>query len=237
MDSKLIYVEACASTNDEILKYLPSSEVVAVYTFNQYNGRGQYGNKWNTKPDQNIAFSFAIAAESISLQPNLFNFHTAIVFRDFLVKITSFDVFLKWPNDIILSGKKVAGILIEKKRIEGIEYYIVGIGINVLQEEFEGISKAGSIFTQTGLSLDLHKLSGDIFDCFCEHLKSYPTDQEILRRYNNFLFKKGEVSVFNTQNCRQNGIIQHVDKDGYLWVELEQDGLQKFYHKEIELLY
>ena len=45
------------------------------------------------------------------------------------------------------------------------------------------------------------------------------------------------VSVFETGGVRQNGIIKKVDEEGFLWVELENEGLQKFYNKEIDLLY
>ena len=45
------------------------------------------------------------------------------------------------------------------------------------------------------------------------------------------------VSVFEIKGIRQNGIIRNVDEEGFLWVELENQGLQKFYNKEIELLY
>ncbi len=46
-----------------------------------------------------------------------------------------------------------------------------------------------------------------------------------------------KVSVFEKNEVRQNGIIQNVDENGYIWIDLENEGLQKFFHKEIELLY
>ena len=46
-----------------------------------------------------------------------------------------------------------------------------------------------------------------------------------------------EVSVFEIGKIRQNGIIKNVDEQGYLWIDLENEGLKRFYHKEIKLLY
>ena len=60
---------------------------------------------------------------------------------------------------------------------------------------------------------------------------------EILNEFNLHLFKKNEIAVFEKNGIRQNGIIQKMDKNGFLWIDLENEGLQKFFHKEIELLY
>jgi BirA family biotin operon repressor/biotin-[acetyl-CoA-carboxylase] ligase len=55
--------------------------------------------------------------------------------------------------------------------------------------------------------------------------------------FNNSLFRKDEISVFELNEKRQNGIIKNADRNGNLWIELENDGLHSFYHKEIKLLY
>ena len=59
----------------------------------------------------------------------------------------------------------------------------------------------------------------------------------ILELYQLHLYRKNEVSVFEKNKVRQNGIIKNVDENGYIWIDLEIEGLQKFFHKEIELLY
>ena len=59
--------------------------------------------------------------------------------------------------------------------------------------------------------------------------------EEIIGNQN--LFRKDIISVFEINKMRQNGIIKNADEKGFLWVDLEKDGLKKFYHKEIELLY
>ena len=122
--------------------------------------------------------------------------------------------------------------------MEHLDYYIAGFGVNVLQDNFEEIAKAGSIKTQTGLSFDLHHFAKGMHSHFSEQLVQFPSDEEILARYNEALFRKDQISVFEINNIRQNGIIRYVDKDGYLNVELEnEDEMKKFFHKEITLLY
>ena len=70
-----------------------------------------------------------------------------------------------------------------------------------------------------------------------ENLTKPIPEKSVLEKLNQLLFRKDLISVFEIGQLRQNGIIKNVDEDGYLWVELENDGLQKFFHKEIALLY
>ena len=72
-----------------------------------------------------------------------------------LPKKTETKVEVKWPNDIIIHHKKVSGMLIEKKKIGNNVYFIVGIGLNILQRNFQNLPKAGSILTQTKKEFDL----------------------------------------------------------------------------------
>jgi len=233
----LIHREECFSTNDEILTLLYEDEATAVFTFNQTKGRGQYGNEWRVIPNQNLAYSVAIKTSEINISATSLNYYTAIIIRDFLAILTNADTKIKWPNDIILNGKKVCGILIEKKKVNHQEYYIIGIGINVLQEDFSHIPKAGSVLTNTGLSFDLKEFTNQFHQSVISKLENIPSEEEILDDYNQNLFRKEEISVFEKNDVRQNGIIKNADNNGFLWIDLENEGLQKFFHKEIALLY
>jgi len=235
--SHFIHREECFSTNDEILTLLYEDEPTAVFTFNQTKGRGQYGNEWRVIPNQNMAYSIGIKTSEINISATSLNYYTAIMVRDFLANLTNTDAKIKWPNDIILNGKKVCGILIEKKKVNHQEYYIIGIGINVLQEDFSHIPKAGSVLTSTGLRFDLMDFANQFHQSVISKLKNMPSEAEILDDYNQNLFRKEEISVFEKNDVRQNGIIKNADNNGFLWIDLENEGLQKFFHKEIALLY
>ena len=119
--------ESLESTNEAILNYhTPSRPNIAIYTFNQINGKGQYGNTWKMPKDQNIAYSLLIDASLIPIGGNFVNFYTAVIIRDFLDNLSDEEVFIKWPNDIIINKKKVVGILIEQIKIDGKSFYIIG---------------------------------------------------------------------------------------------------------------
>ncbi|WP_126653182.1 biotin--[acetyl-CoA-carboxylase] ligase [Chryseobacterium aureum] len=236
--SQLFYLKECSSTNDEISKFLlyGDSNFIGLHTFNQTKGRGQYGNVWTQTAGKNLAYTLAVNTQNILCSDFMFNYYTAMVIRDFLAKLSDSEVKIKWPNDIILKGKKIVGILIEKKKINENNYFIIGAGINILQEKFEEISNAGSLLTQTGNHFDLEELALNLHEYLSEKLKNIPSDQEILDGFNENLFRKDQVSVFEIGKERQNGIIRNADEKGELWIELE-DGIRSFYHKEVKLLY
>jgi len=235
--TQLIHLENCFSTNDEIIPLLNEDEPSAVFTFNQKKGRGQYGNIWKVIPDQNLAYSFAIKTSNVNISDTFLNYYTAIIVQEFLANLTNGNAKIKWPNDIILNGKKVCGILIEKKKVENKEYYIIGIGINILQTDFSNLPKAGSVLSVTGLKFDLKDFSNQFHQYLTSKIEQINSEEEILNIYNNSLFKKDEISVFQKNDMRQNGIIKNADKNGFLWIDLENEGLHRFFHKEIELLY
>ena len=235
--NSLIYFNNCASTQDELIDFLNqhylSEDFLAVYTFNQTKGRGQYGNSWENLPEENLAYSFALKTKNINVSDTCFNFYTAILVRDFIANLTKTEVKIKWPNDLILKNKKICGMLFEKNK----NYFVVGIGINILQENFKNLPKAGSILSQTGLSFELKAFIESLHQYLFEHLVQKEIPNNILELYHLHLYRKNEVSVFEKNEVRQNGIIKNVDENGYIWIDLENEGLQKFFHKEIELLY
>ncbi|KAA0126862.1 biotin--[acetyl-CoA-carboxylase] ligase [Chryseobacterium sp. SN22] len=237
--SQLFYVNECSSTNDEISKFLlyENSDFIAVYTFNQTKGRGQYGNTWSSTAEKNLAYTLAVKAENFTVSDFMFNYYTAIVISDFLANLAENPVKIKWPNDIVLKNKKIVGILIEKKKINHHNYFIIGAGFNILQETFGEISNASSLLTLTGKSFDLHEFALQLDIFLAEKLKSLPSGEEIRKLFNRKLFRKDEISVFEKDKKRQNGIIRQADEKGELWIELEDEGLQSFFHKEIKLLY
>ena len=235
--NSLIYFNNCASTQDELIDFLNqhylSEDFLAIHTFNQTKGRGQYGNSWENLPEENLAYSFALKTKNINVSDTCFNFYTAILVRDFIANLTKTEVKIKWPNDLILKNKKICGMLFEKSK----NYFVVGIGINILQENFKNLPKAGSVLSQTGLSFELKAFTESLHQYLFEHLVQKEIPNNILELYLLHLYRKNEVSVFEKNEVRQNGIIKNVDETGHIWIDLENEGLQKFFHKEIELLY
>ncbi|MFC6266970.1 biotin--[acetyl-CoA-carboxylase] ligase [Frigoriflavimonas asaccharolytica] len=235
----LTYLQESFSTNDDILLLLKKDKqkIIAAYTFDQKKGRGQYGNSWESKKNLNIAFSIAVPSNFINIPDSLFNFYTALQLRDFIATLTKDTVMIKWPNDLILNKKKIAGILIEKIIHQSENYFIIGFGLNVLQKDFDSFPNASSLIKETAIHYDLHSLSENLFDYLLENIVSNIEGKPLLQQYESHLFRKNAISVFEINEMRQNGIIKSVDAQGFLEIDLEMDGLKKFNNKEIKLLY
>ncbi len=129
----MVWLESTGSTNDAAKQLLESDQVeipLLVITSNQTSGRGQRGNVWWS--DQgSLTFSVVFDGDLIKT-PGLISFAAAIaVSRAIQAENAALDPKLKWPNDIYLANRKIAGILIESFIKRGRRLFVVGIGINV----------------------------------------------------------------------------------------------------------
>ena len=156
-----IYFETIDSTQNEIWrlyedKTIPSGTLVmADY---QTNGKGTHGRKWYTDQANNIAFSFLIRMDKNIRELDGLTIKVAEVIVE--------------PNDLILNGKKLGGILTETKVIaERVKALVIGIGINIRQEEFadEIIDIATSIKKETGKEIDTKEFITE----FCNKIEKY----------------------------------------------------------------
>lgn len=238
--TNLTYLNTCLSTNDEVLLHYNSGydDFSCVYTFNQTSGRGQNGTIWESNKDKNLAISF-IVQEVLSFEPTFLSFFIAVHLRNFIEEKSVLKTEIKWTNDIIISNKKISGILIEKHQ----RHLIIGIGINVNQENFDDLPKASSLKNLTKKEFELHSLAFDLQQFFkleyqkIEFSQIDDYQQNLLHQYNQHLFKKGKVSVFKHQKSYKNGIIQEVLFDGNLKVLFENNIFNSFKNKEIELIF
>lgn len=228
----LDYLEEISSTNEYIKQNLKNytSDFSGVYTFNQTHGKGVRSNVWKSEPGKNIAMTFCLSdkKELISLV-----FWIPLVVREFIqLELHEQKTFIKWPNDIIVENKKVCGILIEKVN----NTFIIGIGINVLQEKFE-FDKAGSLFNFLPKKYNLKEMVVNLMGKFILQENKLNYFQDIFDDYNNFLFLKNRVRTFRIQEKFLAGIIRGVNEKGLLLVEFEDSKIEQFRLKEIELLY
>lgn len=242
---ELIKLSATDSTND-YLKQLANKQLLQNYTVvatnQQRKGRGQMGSIWKSEPDKNLTFSVLLydVLENIDSIFNL-NIAVATAILDVLKNENIPELKIKWPNDIMSANKKVGGILIENniKSATNIQS-IIGIGINVNQRNFEGLPQAASLCLATGQFYDCDELLAKIVKKLKQNVArlSDGNASEIWKEYTDSLFKKGVPMPFeNQQKQRFMGIIQGVNQTGQLEVLLEDDSVQVYGIKEIQLLY
>ena len=132
--SNVLVYDSTSSTNDIAAEYARNkqNDGLVVFTEEQTEGRGRAGNKWLSGRADSILCSIVLREESRGLTENklpaeLLSLLCAVAVAEAVGKPAR----IKWPNDIMLNGRKVAGILLESKS-DGV--CIVGIGINCHQK-------------------------------------------------------------------------------------------------------
>ena len=107
-----------------------NSEGVVVLTEGQTNGRGRLGRTWFSLPQKCILGSIILKSNTLSERLNLLTIGASVAISKAIRKTTSLPAYIKWPNDVVIRGKKVCGILVEKRRTKT-GFIVIGFGINV----------------------------------------------------------------------------------------------------------
>ena len=239
----LIKLDAIDSTND-FLKQLAATDTVANYTAvvaaNQTKGKGQMGSQWLSESGKNLTISILIK-ESVADISQIFTLNVAIAksLIEVLQKANIPDLSIKWPNDIMSANKKIAGILIENSiKSNGTIQSIIGIGVNVNQEQFEGLPHAASLKLVSGQQHDIDLLITQVMDAIHQNTQKIPSQSKMLwESYHSYLYKIGQPVAFENLNGeRFMGIIQGVNPDGILRLLQEEGVIRHFGIKQIKML-
>ncbi|WP_436515284.1 biotin--[acetyl-CoA-carboxylase] ligase [Ekhidna sp. To15] len=241
LGKKVVFLPQCHSTNDELVQMTRNfnePEGTLVYTNEQQSGKGQRGNIWTAEPGKNILMSLLLRPKFLP-PANQFNLNliTGLAIVDTLKEFLSGNIFLKWPNDVYINEKKIAGVLIENNlRGATLESSVVGIGLNVNQKGFE-MSTATSLAMESSKDFErediLEKLLCNIEKWYLK-LKAGKTE-EILNDYHDLLMWRGEKRIFKSERGEFEGEIIGIDHLGRLAVE--QDGNLKYFGiKEIQFI-
>ena len=144
------YVYETDSTNNEAKRFSDMADGTLFIADIQTGGKGRLGRNWTSPAGEGIWMSLLLKPDIIPGEaPEI----TLIAGLSVCRALKSFGAQIKWPNDVVINGKKICGILTEMSaEIERVSYIICGIGINVNTEEFhENLrGKATSLYTITG---------------------------------------------------------------------------------------
>lgn len=144
---RIEHVESTGSTNDVVWQYIDAAAArraggedevdgLVVFTEQQCAGRGRHGRTWESPRGASILCSVAVIEPLGCLSGGELSLLAAIALRDAVASCTEIVPLIKWPNDLLVAGKKIGGILVEARaRDDGIRTYVVGIGLNCLQQK------------------------------------------------------------------------------------------------------
>lgn len=241
----IIKLDAIPSTND-FLKVLMTKQFVENFTVvtaeSQTSGRGQMGSVWETESGKNLTFSVLVRDSLLGIDAIFhLNVLVAVTISEVLKQLKIPNLSIKWPNDILSDNKKIAGILIENSlKSNGEIHSVVGIGLNVNQNNFTDLPKAGSLASILNRELDKEEILVSIVENLKRNIALLQNKQYDLfwSKYKQKLFKKGMPMPFEDKDGhRFMGIIQDVTTNGKLEVMLEDDAIKTFEIKEIQMLY
>lgn len=234
--NNLVYLESVGSTNSWASEFSKTEKIkdgMVFITDHQTAGRGQMGNSWITEPKTNLTFSIVLL-DPVTVQEQFYlTVFVTLALGDLLNSILS-QVQIKWPNDILVNQKKIAGILIENQvRGSKVTASVIGIGLNVNQQLF-GIDHATSIRKESGQMQSLSDTLGQLLSCLDERYFQLRNGMKNLLRdeWHNVLYLKGLPHVYRSNGRSFEGVITGVDDDGRLAVETDE-GQRIFGFKEI----
>ena len=219
------HLDEVTSTNDIAIKMaLNGADEGTVITANhQTHGRGRSARAWLDESGQNLIMSIILRPDiSIQQIPEL-SFVVSLGILKYLRTNHKLAAFAKWPNDILVSGKKIAGILIENIVVDSNQCVAVGIGLNVLQTVFPDDIKynATSLALENTLVPDISKIGFQLSIAFLEVYQDYLDKgfNKTLVEWENYLWGIGrsvDLTYTGLNESGINGIILGVDKSGAL---------------------
>lgn len=166
----IIYLDRVSSTNNVLSEMLSNSKPLAdgsvIMAEEQSHGRGQHGTFWEASPGKNITISILYKPEFLTIDRQFYlSMAISLGISSFLEEELKQNVEIKWPNDIYVANRKIAGVLIENALINNhLKTSIIGIGLNVNQEIFHsGAPNPCSMKQLTGVAYNVKELVQRLF--------------------------------------------------------------------------
>lgn len=163
MGQNVYFYQSIDTTNNRAreLAYEGATEGTLVVAEQQTAGRGRRGRAWESAADSGIWMSLVLRPEIMPTQASVLTLLCGLAVAEALEEKTELSMQIKWPNDILINGKKVAGILTEMDcEMTQVHFVIPGIGINVNTKAFppELTEIATSLYLESGKSFSRSRL-------------------------------------------------------------------------------
>lgn len=220
---KIIHIESVDSTNNYTAKVFKSGDIdsgTVIMADIQTNGRGQRNNNWQSAPYENITMSFPLQLESLKSTPLIgLNYAIGLAINDFLASYVD-TISLKWPNDVMVKDKKIAGILIESQYAgEELKSSIIGIGININQTKFD-VSGSTSLKLETNTPYQPKLIVFELIKTLNNRLNELNKGnyQALKKDFDNLLWNRGIKRTFKNLLLKEKfkGIIHSTTNNGDL---------------------
>ena len=239
---KQLYIfDSLDSTNDyaKILASQGMAEGCVVITDHQNAGRGRMQRAWFDEQSSNLLLSLLIRPKIDAKQFNLLPFFAAISVALTIEQITGLSSSCKWPNDVLINGKKCCGILLESSiQNYSVEYAIIGIGLNINQIQFDNEleTKATSLRRECGKEFDRCEIFRNLMQSLEELYKNVQQNNfaRILYEWKMRDAVIGKQVTLFDHKKEVKGLASTITSDGGL-VIVTSEGLQTFYSGDVTM--
>jgi BirA family transcriptional regulator, biotin operon repressor / biotin---[acetyl-CoA-carboxylase] ligase len=239
----IIYYEVVDSTNT-IAKRIgkeSGNHGVLVLAKSQSAGRGRLGRDWESPKNEGIWMSLILQPSIDISNASMLTLVAALAVNKGIRKVTKLDSLIKWPNDIIINGKKVCGILTEMSTSKNtLECIVVGVGINVSNRAFdqEIKDKATSLSGEGGNPFSHIQLINEIMVCLEYYYEVFLRTQslkELAKEYNSTLVNIDKTVKILERGNEYTGVALGINETGELLVRTEEiiHGKRKEVVKEV----
>ena len=226
---QLIEFDAIESTNDEAKKLAKAGAVdgTCVWAHTQYVGRGSRGRKWESL-DGNLFVSFIVRPKCKVTRISELTFVTAIAVHtlvsEYLPK--NDDVKCKWPNDILVSKKKISGILLESSTIgrSELEWLVIGVGINLINYPDIAVAYPPTSLDDEGaVGIDSGSVLVDFAKIFRKIYQLWQRDgfEAIRENWSRVAYRLGDRAILSIGNNTYEGLFMGINDVGALCLRLD----------------
>lgn len=221
---EILHLPTTTSTNDVAKQaaVAGSPEGLVVLADEQTRGRGRLGRSWHAPVGGSILMSLLLRPTLPPLHIFSLTMLTGSAIVAALERLTGLRCDLKWPNDVVIDGKKLGGILTEASLTsDGIEFAVVGVGLNV-NVDFAGepalADTATSLSIQLGRPLARVPLIQGILEEFEKRYEAAQRDEysAVLEEWRARLVTLGKQVIVTDGQWRETGLAYSVDLDGTL---------------------
>jgi BirA family biotin operon repressor/biotin-[acetyl-CoA-carboxylase] ligase len=207
----------------------------------QTSGRGRRGRTWISPPGTNVYYTLLLKPEYPADRASAVTLVMALAAAEGIRRTCGLEAGIKWPNDIVVGGKKVCGILTEMSvEQDYIHYVVIGVGINVGQQEFapEVAQTAGFLQQENGQRISRAELVANIMQAFEKDYEIFVQTLDmsgLMDAYNALSVNRGrEVRVLDPKG-EFSGISAGINESGELLVERGDGTVAKVYAGEVSV--
>lgn len=234
-----IYSDEVESTNSLLLASKEFNQNGTVLLAeHQTKGRGRKDRTWVSNAGQNLTFSILLKSDLKDQKINLINLGSSLVVAQALENLFQLDVELKWPNDVLVAKKKIAGILLEStSKGNKINRVVIGIGINVNQPNFPGKFdiQPSSIRKEFKAMVSRERLLCEILNLFEDMLDIWKKEPaKILNDWRSRCKMIGERIKIVEEEKVKSGIFIDIDEHGFLELKIA-DKIEKIHFGDVSL--